>query len=357
MFIQALFLAAAFQAPPGEEAVTLHIGDKAPAISAEHWVKGDAVSAFEKGRIYVVEFWATWCAPCIESIPHLTETQAHYKDKNVTVIGVAASEQPDDEKEKLEGVKAFVTEKGDKMGYTVAVDTDRSMATSWMQAAGQSGIPTAFLINGDGLVAWVGHPMEMDASLEGVVSGSFDLKAATEKARKQAEAMKKAAPLQAKIEEAAQAQKWDEVIKAFDEMLAIDEEVFAMVRVSKFQVLLTEMGEEEKAYAYAKESLPKLWDQVEAMGGIAWLISDPETKLKTRDLELALKAADRANELTHEKNAGVLDLVAQVHAAKGDFAKAVEFETKAVAFAQEGEMRTAMDAKLKEYQEKSAKKS
>src|SRR5437868_8519116 len=73
--------------PADKPAITLKAGDKAPAIKADKWVKGDAVTGFEKGKVYVVEFWATWCGPCKESIPHLTALQKEHKD--VTIIGVA----------------------------------------------------------------------------------------------------------------------------------------------------------------------------------------------------------------------------------------------------------------------------
>src|SRR5687768_5335620 len=101
---------------------TLKVGDKAPKITVENWVKGKEIKQFEKGKVYVVEFWATWCGPCIKGIPHLTELQKEYKDKNVTVIGVAASENGGNAESKLNTVKNFVQKQGDKMEYTVAFD-------------------------------------------------------------------------------------------------------------------------------------------------------------------------------------------------------------------------------------------
>ena len=75
------------------------LGDPAAQLKYLKWVKGEPVR-IKKGSIYIVEFWATWCGPCKVSIPHLTEMQAKYKDKGVTIIGVSD--------EKIEKVKPFV---------------------------------------------------------------------------------------------------------------------------------------------------------------------------------------------------------------------------------------------------------
>ncbi len=60
--------------------ITLAVGDDAPAIEISHWIKGTPVDKFEEGKIYVMEFWATWCGPCKASMPHISQGQEEYED-------------------------------------------------------------------------------------------------------------------------------------------------------------------------------------------------------------------------------------------------------------------------------------
>src|SRR5439155_17573524 len=82
-------------------------------------------------------------------------------------------------------VEPFIKKMGEKMTYRVALDSgdgDKGkMAETWMKAADQNGIPTAFVINKQGKIAWIGHPMNLKESLlEQVLDGTFDVaKAAT----------------------------------------------------------------------------------------------------------------------------------------------------------------------------------
>src|ERR1700688_3375629 len=80
----------------------LGIGSPAPKLEVQEFVKGDPVKQFDKNKIYVVEFWATWCGPCRTSIPHLSELQK--KNKDVTFIGVSVWESDQSK------VKPFVEE-------------------------------------------------------------------------------------------------------------------------------------------------------------------------------------------------------------------------------------------------------
>ncbi len=143
-------------------------GKPAPALSVDSYVKGDAVKSFEPGKVYVVEFWATWCGPCIASIPHLTQMQKDHP--KVTFISVAGFERGGDAASNEKKVREFVGKRGDAMGYRVAFDGDASMAKEWMMAAKRNGIPCAFVVGGDGNVAWIGNPQ--GSSLEEAVKAA-----------------------------------------------------------------------------------------------------------------------------------------------------------------------------------------
>ena len=165
---------------------TLKVGDKAPKLQTGKWVQGEPVKEFQKDKAYIVEFWATWCGPCRVSIPHLNEIHNKYKDKGLVVIGQDCWERDDNL------VAPFVKSMGEKMTYRVALDDKEGnekgrMAETWMAAAGRNGIPSAFLVDTKGLIAWVGHPMQLKESvIEEVLAGKFDVrKAAADYERQQ----------------------------------------------------------------------------------------------------------------------------------------------------------------------------
>lgn len=160
----------------------LNIGDDAPLLRPAKWLKGEPIKTFEKGQVYVVEFWATWCNPCKENIPHLTEMAKKYAGK-VSVIGVDVWESNDPTaKSTIPKVAAFVKEQGARMDYHVAADSPKNVvADAWLKKADESGLPVSFMIGKDGKVAWIGHPSELPKVLEEVVADRFDVAAARAK--------------------------------------------------------------------------------------------------------------------------------------------------------------------------------
>lgn len=131
----------------------LKVGDPAPRIAPGKWAQGEAIKELEGDKVYIVEFWATWCGPCIAVIPHINDFSKRYAKDGLVVVGQNLGE---DEKT----VNAFVRKMGSKMSYRVAVDdASAKMANTWLRAAGQNGIPCAFVVNKKGRIAYIGHPM------------------------------------------------------------------------------------------------------------------------------------------------------------------------------------------------------
>jgi thiol-disulfide isomerase/thioredoxin len=138
---------------PADAPQTLFLGDLAPELDVQ-FIKGEPLS-LEAGRgrkVFVVEFWATWCAPCVYSIPHLTNLQRKYRADGLVVVGIS------DESPMV--AQPYVDEKGDTMDYHVAVDRGDKTKPMYFDGFGlESGIPEAFLIDHNGRIAWHGHPM------------------------------------------------------------------------------------------------------------------------------------------------------------------------------------------------------
>lgn len=329
------------------EVKPLGVGDAAPEIKFEKWLKGTEIKGLDKTKTYVVEFWATWCGPCRVAIPHLTELAHEYKDK-VSFIGMSVWEN-----DGLDKVESFVREMGDKMDYNVAFaggGNDTHMAQAWLKAADQNGIPASFVVD-KGKIVWIGHPMDgLDKTLKEVTSGTFDINKAVAKAAKEKELRAKAMTVQKKLSTAMRANNHADVLAGFDELYALDNEQYQGVIPAKFNYMLTKMKEEDKAYAYIAPHITSTFkDNAQALNQVAWTILTAPGVTK-RDFKLATAAAERGAEVTKGKDAAILDTLAKAYFDGGDKAKAIDTQKKAIAAADDAEMKKSMEDALKEYE-------
>jgi thiol-disulfide isomerase/thioredoxin len=285
------------------------LGDPAAPLSIASWVKGEAVTLADlKGKqVAVVEFWATWCPPCRETIPALTKLQKQF-EKDVVFIGVSDEEAAT--------VKPFVDKMGEKMEYRVAVDKEQGTMRDYMAAYGQNGIPTAFIVDKESKIVWVGSPMDpmFPETIAAVVAGGYDFKQAEAKAKAKAEQRAK--------------------------MQAVVEEYFG---------LLGSGENKERADTLGSELFEFIKGDPRMLGGLAWQIA-AYPGLKRRDLDLALKAAVRARELTEDKDGDMLDTHARVLFELGKVDDAIATQKLALAVANE-EQREVFAGNLKQYEE------
>lgn len=147
---------------------SLNIGDAAPPLKVKDWIKGTPIQNFEKDKIYVVEFWATWCIPCISSMPRLSETARKYRDK-ITVLSIDIYEK---ENTPIAKIKKFVDNMGNRMDFSVGVEENKFMAKNWVDDSGMGGVPSTFIVN-NGKLDWIGHPKYLDSVLARILNKTW----------------------------------------------------------------------------------------------------------------------------------------------------------------------------------------
>ncbi|WP_235935050.1 TlpA disulfide reductase family protein [Candidatus Laterigemmans baculatus] len=340
-----------------EAAEVLTIGSKAPPLDIEHYLHKDddkfqPVTKFEEGKTYIVEFWATWCGPCIQSMPHLAELQREYADQNVRLVSIS--------NEELETVQTFlkkpVPDKEDltfgelTSAYTLTTDPDESAYQDYMQAAGQNGIPTAFIVGKSGLIEWIGHPMSMDEPLAQVVDGSWDRQEfAKEFKEKQANelALTKAMQLMRAGKTSEAVALLDERIKATD-----SEDSLSMLKQYKLRALMSDPSMSGQVSEMVKEMLEDAGeDPVQIYQSSAIVIALAQRgKPDDAVVSLAVDKLKKAVKDVEEPGKPFLyDTLARLLQVQGKLQEAIAAEEQAVKLA-EGPMKNRFQSFLDDLQ-------
>jgi thiol-disulfide isomerase/thioredoxin len=332
-----------------DQASGLEIGSPAPQLAIKTWVKGDPVT-FEQSKVYVVEFWATWCAPCRRAIPLLSSIQQELGPRGVTVVGIASQEHKG-----LPDLEQFVQRQGERINYAIAWDAEGRTDRDWMVASRSEGIPTAFIVDQQGRIAWIGHPaVGLMRTLGKLLDGTFDIQVEAVLARRAREIRAKTQPLAAAFEDARRAGDHPKALSIVDEILRLDPRINGEWTLAKLELLAVDMKEPERGYIFARQCVESsINENAEDLLNIAWFILE-EPGLKSRDTALALEAARRAEELAGDMSPVVQMVLARALSMTGDKQGAVSRQQRAVQLSEPGAEREAQSKRLEEYVRKAA---
>lgn len=302
----------------------LKVGDAAPPLKVSKYLTGSEIPAYTPGKVYVVEFWATWCGPCIQAMPHLAEIQSEFKDQGLVVVGVT-SKDPNNSAEK---VSEFVEKKGKKLGYTFAFcDTDETY-DSFMKASGQDGIPCSFVVDKAGKIAYIGHPMELDDVLPKVVAGTWRGQADLDEI-KQADDEFGIIMRKAKNDPAEALKQLDNYATKYP--TRAKQELFGVRRL----VLMIQAKKFDEAKTVSEAMIGKAIEKknVSTLGNLSAVWAAEQLNPEKKHIELAITAVEGLLKVEGEGELSAVLQAAEVYFAAGKKEKAVEFGEKAVKLA------------------------
>lgn len=165
--------------PPAQLATepTLLPGDQAPPIVVSAWLRGAPIPASERGVITVVDFWAAWCPPCLGTLPHLARLEELYRTVapgRVEFVAVTALDRVNSRA----AIDALLADPSLVVPSRLAIDAGTTTTEAFRGASRETAIPRAFVIDGDGRLAWLGHPQDVARVIDDLLAGHWDEQAA-----------------------------------------------------------------------------------------------------------------------------------------------------------------------------------
>lgn len=335
---------------------TLKVGDAAPPLTIERWW-GVSPTEFYKGKIFVIDFWATWCFPCKEAMPHLNQIAQKYGDKGVSTVAVNIWDTG-----KAKTVEEFIKQAPYKnFKFAWALDKGGRYGISngmWMRAAGQNGIPTTFVVASN-RIAWIGSPTKVEPVIKDLLNGTFDPQRAQQELVVQAQEAKLRTQYTIDYNAAVKAGDWNKAFSLYKKRRELADNLEELVRIDRGWL---------GALVFTKKDYPAANEFARAIGGNEYY-EEPDTlqsityqlaaipEDKDRDGDLLLKMVARVRELKGDRaSVSMFRVEASGYAALGDYATAVKAQEKFMA-AVDATLKARAQQKLDEYKAKAAQKA
>ncbi|WP_206112013.1 redoxin family protein [Rhizobium laguerreae] len=164
---------------------SLNLGSPAPSINVQHWLRGDPLSNFQLGKIYIPVFISITCSGCGPALVRLAQVQEQYRDIGIEVIGIVANKWTATVDEALAEVDAWVTKWLPNANIGIGFDYSGEMDEDWLKASLSFAVPRAFVVDRDGRIVFIGDLVKLEDVLPKVIDGTWRASAEAKNAEKE----------------------------------------------------------------------------------------------------------------------------------------------------------------------------
>lgn len=260
----------------------------------ETFLQGAPVEHWEKDKVYIFEFWATWCGPCLASVPHIETLHKYITRENlpIQIIGVNIRDRVKPEK-----LLNFLSRLDTPPSYTIAVDTDKRTDKHWLKPLKVIGIPFSVAVK-NGKVIWSGHPIRLSTDLVRSMTRADFTTHVSRKSPKQreAEARRRVNEIShlfslGKTEDAEQALHAliaDDDVPASQKIAALEEPCSRALRAGEFRKM-------NAALRRQAETLPRSFQNLIRV--LNFILTTDDIPPEERDYALAIECIQKADAL------------------------------------------------------------
>ena len=320
---------------------TVFPGSRLPFPNFATWVQGEPASAWAPGTVYVFEFFSTTCSHCKEFAETVEGYAREYGAKGMRFVAITDEQAPK--------VQAWLDspEKKGHVPYSVVSDPDRSAVMQMQNGTFRNFNPRFFIVK-DGVVQWFGHPKEAAEPLAKLAAGTWD--PASVRAAIDLDGVAALAKnyLDNIARECEKTDDWKPMLTAIDSVIAAIPERAGQYEAQRFVVMigLCDMG--TAGDDYGREVAKRHPEEMATIRSLSRAILQ-SPYVKNRNLDLGMEFALAADALAKGLDARVADTVALAHFSKGDRAKAIEHEERAVRLEKDPRQREVYEKALAKF--------
>jgi len=306
------------------------------------FVQGTPVTAFEKGKTYVFHFFSTTCGHCAEAAPTVAELVRFYDQLGWVFISIAGDEEA--------AIRTWMgkPEAQEHYAHRIVADPGKDATRALQYPTYRNSTPRLFVAR-DGRLLWVGHPDEASVPLEEIAKGTFDEAKAREDFVLNAVLFKAKNDATAMVKECEKSSDWKPCLDRFDAIAAAMPLRASTFELQKFGTMIGAADMVPEGYALGRALAAKYPDDIVVFRTLSrTVLSTPA--VRQRDLDFAMEMAVRANEIGKDEDPRAADVLALAWFSKGDRAKAVEHQKRAIELQKDLKVRKTYEATLRKYE-------